>query len=211
MPIQLNAIVDRGINVALSRRLGLTDTSVSLMPELGPVLSVGAPWLPEMDYHLGWRRFAAAGNIPALAANFPTVNIRMPRNANIVCVVEGFWGAGAAGAALTTPEVTVSGIVNTTDFAAISGGGGRDTRMPASKPGVCVVSTAATANQGLNFCGYTLPTNVMPSWYPLILTPSLIAGSQLDGYSFQLQQANVSFDWMIWYRERVLNDQENVI
>lgn len=206
MPIQLNSIVDRGINTALTRRLGLlADATVSLMPELAPTLALQS--MPEMDFHMGWRKYMVSGSVPALAGNQGTVRIRMPRSATVLCIIEAFWMGNTP-----ADEITIAGIINTVDLATLLGAQVRDTIQPATKPGVCAVSSEARPNNGFGG-GCIMRADAVPvaPVFPLILRPSLIPGSQLDGFEFQRLTVNAAMDFTLLYRERVLNDQENVV
>lgn len=205
MPIGLNEIVDRGLNTALTRRLGLgPDATVSLMPELAAVLPIGSQ--PEMDFHMGWRKYIASFAIGAGgAATFGTLQFRMPRGANVLALIESVWFDGGG-------SIRGSGIIGTTDLATVLGAQGRDTIQPATKPGVCVLSVGTPADAG--FGGglvYSSASNFMPPAFPLVVRPSLIAGTALDGYTFQVATANTAVAVCVAYRERMLNDQENVL
>lgn len=211
MPIGLNQVVDRGINTALTRRLGLTpDATVALMPELAPTLNIGP--VPEIEYHLGWRKYMAAATIAADAVNFGTLRIRIPRvtTQGVICIVDGVYMVNTAGAA-SGAQIKVAGSIGTTDLATILGAQARDTLQPATKPGTAVVSVAAAADQGVGGGGLYGSWNMGESpIFPLVMRPSLIAGTALDGYQFQYFVTNQSVDVCIVYRERTLNDQENV-
>lgn len=204
--MELNAIIDRGVNTALTRRLGLgADATVALMPELAAVLPIGSQ--PEMDYHLGWRKYMSSGSIAAGgAATFASVAIVLPRGSNVLCVVEWVWlGPTAA-------EIFVSGSINAANpLTTVVGAQVRDTLQPATKPGVAGVSTQAIASIGSGGGGLYNNTFEPEALFPLIMRPSLQAGTTLDGYLFQASVANQAFDFCVLYRERMLNEQENVL
>ena len=215
MPIGLNAVVDRGINTALTRRLGLpSDATVSLMPELAPTLQLGA--LPEMDFHMGWRKYMTSGNQPAGgAATFATFQFRMPRptgpGAQTILVIENVYMSNTP-PPLVAQQIKVAGLIATTDLTVALGAQVRDTLQPASRPGVTLVSRGTTADIGIG-AGTAYNTFAQRSneaVFPLVVRPSLIAGTALDGYIFQFDVANVDVNFGLVWRERTMNDQENV-
>lgn len=203
MPIGLNEVVDRGVNVALSRRLGLQDTSVTLMPELAPVMQLPAE---ELMYHMGWRRYMVNGSVGAVVGQSGIVQFRMPKNSNLMALIESFTVGGP-----TQPlanQIAVSGFVGNTDLATvITGGQPRDTRQP-FKPGTCILSETTQVGFTAGAFFYTT-AQLSGALFPLIIL-SAPDSSRIDGYTFQLATQNLAFDWTIVYRERILNDQENV-
>jgi hypothetical protein len=67
VPIGLNEVIDRGVNTAIQRRLGLGAlATLSLMPELATTLDIGPQ--PEIQYNLGWRLYQHNLSLAAVAA-----------------------------------------------------------------------------------------------------------------------------------------------
>jgi len=207
MPIGLNNVVDRGINVALSRRLGLGDTNVSLMPEIAPVIPIDAP---EMAYHLGWRRYMTGGSIAAGGVGQNAIlQFRLPNRSNIIAVVEGAFMFSTAGAA-TFLEMTIAMGLFATDLAIPFAGQPRDTRQPFNTGSLQVSGTTAAPVGGMLFHP-SVPTFPL---FPIILFSSVNATPQslsLNGFTIQAVLGNQQADIGVLWRERILNEQEATI
>lgn len=201
MPNQFLSVTDRNLAFALSKRWQVTeDLGISMGPELMPVVSLP---VEEMWYHLGWNRYASAGTITALAANFARVRIRMPTAANIICVVESIFFFAAVPLEFTIAEVA-SGAV---DLTSVIGGMPRDTRQVQGKPGTCVVSAQPGGQLPISGVAFGYPAN-NPQPAPA-LPLFLIPGQATVAYDFGIQTANQAVDFCITYRERMLNEAES--
>jgi len=205
-PIGLNEVVDRGINVAVSRRLGIGDTGLSLLPELGINMVLPSD---ELLFHMGWRRYQRGVAQGAVAAQAPTVKLRNPLNSNILALVEAIVVTNNGGAAAVKIEFgyqlsPATDFANFPDLAMI-----RDSRQSAPANFVfsnCVVSHETNATPFVTGgMAFRIPANVpfsLPG-APWIVMPgfAVIVGQDV---------LNQALDVQIIWRERILNDQENV-
>lgn len=209
-----NEILEGGINRALVTRLAMSAVGApapSLAPEVFPMLDVfGGFQSPEMLWHLGWRRFAHAVSMVAVAAQRQHVRFRVQPNVNVMCVLEGVyvdaggtnnaqvqcdWGTVAAD--LTNPFPNHLG----RDFHQINAGGSF------TNPSAVIISTlsdgtAATLGIGAQM---TLqdkqPAQLIPPTNGLVL----FDGCFLEVDNGTLNTAiNINFYW----RERVLQQLE---
>lgn len=202
---QFGTIFDRGISEAVGRRLGLGDTSLSLMPELAVTLALES--MPEMMWHLGWRRLMASGTAAAVAASFATVQIRMPKNTNSLCVIEACYMRGPASA-----EIVVNGVNTATELANPASLQTRDTLGLSHVGGNCFVSHTAAVTNGTQGGGiYNSQADVPAAFFPLILRPEKGVALEINAWQFQFTTVNVAVDYCLVYRERIVNDQENAV
>lgn len=210
MPMQLNEVVDRGVNTAIQRRLGLSaEATVSLMPELAPTIELGP--MPEIQYNLGWRRYAHCLSIAAGAAARPHLRFRVVPNANVLValerlIVEGNGASnfvfvdllGSTSTDLSSPFPNHAAL----DFRMVNAGGSL-TRGSTVVLSTVVDGTAATLGvyyQGTVPAGTTAGPLVIPV-DGVILTGGM--GAEVD-FSGLNQPAIVTWIW----RERMMNDQE---
>jgi hypothetical protein len=209
---RLNDIVDRGINAAVSRRLGLPDTGLSLMPELAPTFDLET--MPELRYGVGWKRWTKGTTIPALAANNAQIRFQVPATTApappVICIIESI-----VLSALVAMEIV--GRLDLTGFTdlvtVITANLKMDTRQPQvdSFTHVSIDKLAAISSTGIDFIlGVNTPTPVPGGpWIltsniasPIASPPSLSIGSLL---------ANTALTFQCTYRERTLNDAEIAI
>src|SRR5262245_17930602 len=207
--LMLNDVVDRGINVAVSRRLGIgPDATLSLLPELGINMVLPSE---ELLYHMGWRRYQKASSAAAVAAQAWHSRLRNPDGSGIIVIVDAVLlsTTGAAGMTIDySPIVGATLDLGTIDTSGV-GAVPRDNRQTIPTAFIssnAVIShettTTPLANTGLQFrMGQNAPFLVPGG--PWIVLPR--TGAQFD--SQQLNQ-DVSCTW--FWRERPLNDQENV-
>src|SRR5512144_563940 len=84
----VNEILDGRLNLALSRRLGMTSgPATTLAPEIMPMLSLGE--MPELLYHSGWRRWQHLEYIlSAGATTYQNFQVRCPDTSTSIYLIE---------------------------------------------------------------------------------------------------------------------------
>lgn len=205
MPIQLNEVVDRGINIAVSRRLGLADQSLSLLPELGVNMLLPAD---ELLFHMGWRRHQRAATQAAVAAQAAIVKLRNPASSNVMVLLERVIVSAGAGVFIETGTSTLG---DTTDLATLVTPGtvNRDTRQATalSSGGCNAIISQTTSAVALTTGGSIFRIAVANTAYELPGAPWIL----VPGTSFQIgdSQLNDKLEYTFYWRERILNDQEN--
>ena len=214
MVMQLNEVIDRGVNTAVQRRLGLgAQATLSLMPELSVGMDLGPQ--PEILYNLGWRLYQHNMNIAAVAAARAHSRFRVIPSggvARVLVVLEGIWvegnGAtnfvhvdllGTLAADLTNPFPNHQA----RDFRQNNAGGSL-TNGSSVVLSTVVDGTASTL--GVFFSG-GVPSGLNPNAFPIpgiegvCLTNGMGVEVDFDGLN---APAIVTYRW----RERIINDQE---
>lgn len=214
MPIQLNEVIDRGVNTALQRRLGLSAlATVSLMPELAPTIDLGPQ--PEILYNLGWRQYQHTLSIAAVAAQRAHSRFRIVSGtgAKVLVVLEAIWLAGngagqfafvdllgTAAADLANPFPNHAAL----DFRQVNAGGSL-TNGSAVILSTLVDGSAPTLGvfwQGNVPSGIAVDEYVaVPGIDGVVLTNGM--GVEVD-FNTLNAPGLVTFRW----RERIMNDQE---
>jgi len=200
----LNDVVDRGINVAVSRRLGLLpDATLSLLPELGINMVLPSD---ELLYHMGWIRWTRGVNVAAVAAQFGVSRMRNPANSNIMSLIEGVLLTAAGTSKFDLDLITgANSDFATVDLSAIP----RDARARdpnSTRAANCIISHE-TNGVGVTAAGmqFTILANT-PTFIPV--TPLILR--PFSAYVIGNNTVNTAYDLTWIWRERILNDQENV-
>lgn len=201
--MELNALTDRGTSDAYSRRFGLpASATLSLAPELFPVASIGD--YPELLYHQGWRRWQAGTQQGAVAAQFSSISIRVPDAAQVLTIVEGIFLS--SGGAATDFNADFGYGPGNVDLATVLLAEFRDGRQRPSGNSQTIISrgTLVASPASLAF-QLSSPANTpftVPG-APWVLVPG-------NAMSLTCLTANAAMDFCVVYRERKLQDQENV-
>lgn len=84
----VNEILDGRLNLALSRRLGMSSgPATTLMPEIGASIDLGE--MPELLYHEGWRRWQHAEYVASAGATtYQNFQIRAPDTSTSIYLIE---------------------------------------------------------------------------------------------------------------------------
>jgi len=203
MPMELNALTDRGTSDAYSRRFGLTaQFGMALAPELFAVAYPGE--YPELFYHQGWRRWQVGVPIAAVAAQAGKFQIRNPDASSSLVVVEkivvsmtaateikGDFGYGPGNVDLAT-------IAGTHEF--------RDGRQVPSGKGLAIVSHTTEVPALVAFAVNAVFAGNAPfelPGAPWVMVPGNVL-------TFAVTALNTILFYNIVWRERRLQDQENV-
>lgn len=88
--MNFNQIEDGGLSEAIQSRLAIKGAAPAptLAPEIFPVAQIGNVFGVDTDYKLGWRRYAAAVGINAVATEFPIMALLLDQGTNVIAVVE---------------------------------------------------------------------------------------------------------------------------
>jgi len=202
VPNQYGAITDRGISNALQKRFGVDPSlNLSLMPEFSAGFTFPSD---ELFYHLGWRRWSVASNIAAVAAQSGRAQIRVPDAANVLVVVESVLITVAAAAEITAQYAYGPGNI---ELATINNSVmPRDGRMRPAGGTISIISQTTSA---------VFVTQIGIDMAILANTPTYLPGApwvMLPGnlLIFGNTAVNSSMNYTMTFRERMLNDQENV-
>lgn len=217
MPIGLNQIVDRGISTAIQRRLGLGgDATLSLMPELAVTMDLGPQ--SEIQYNLGWRRYAHSLTLAQVAAVRNHYRFRIVANPagspGVVVVLESI-AIDAASTAGQFVLVDLLGSVATDlanpfpnhqalDYRMLNAGG---SLTQGSSVILSDENSGTAATLGVFYSG-AIPGQGTPFFIPGIVGICLTGGMgvQVDTSNINVG-SNIQFVW----RERMLNDQERAV
>lgn len=209
VPIGLNEVVDRGINVAVQRRLGLSSlATLSLMPELATTLDLGPQ--PELIYNLGWRRMGHFLNLAQTVGQRGHWRFRVQQKVNALVVLEGIFADGDT----TTSKVFIDVGSFSADLAnPFPIHVGRDFRQ-ANPSGTLANGSVVTLSTAIDGTAATL--GVYGTWnvpgtetgVPLPGTVDLVLADGL-GIEVDCQNVNQPLNIAVYWRERRLNDQED--
>ena len=212
----LNEIVDRGVNGAVNRRLGITSLStLSLTPELSAILPL--PDQPEIVYNLGYRRYAHTLQMAQVAAQRGHSQLRIKPSLSgkpetlvvlesIVVDAETVSGnfvfvdiLGTAAADLANPFPAHAAL----DYRMVNAGGSL-TQQSQTVLSTLIDGTAPTL--GVFYAGSLLGTgpNFIPNINGICLTNSMGVRCDLNALN---APGFVTYTW----RERMLNDQEAAV
>src|SRR5215475_1735839 len=95
----INEIYDPRINLALSRRLGMSSgPATTLAPEIMTTLDLGP--MPELEFNLGWERWQMGVFRQGVAGEFGQIQFRMNDTLDQVAIIDQIsFGTAAAGGA----------------------------------------------------------------------------------------------------------------
>lgn len=209
MPSGLGAIFDRGLNTALERRFLIRDDlGFNMMPELAAVVPIDSP---ELQFHLGWRKWQVSRHIAAVAAQAARFQVRMPdasAGGNSIAILEGV----SVGVPSTTTITASFGYgPGNVDLGTVVSGANmpRDGRQGqgAGQVGSSLVTSLTTsaallANFGLEvLCPANVTTALFPPMFPFIMVPG-------NSLLFGAATVNQDVTFILTFRERMLNDGE---
>lgn len=211
--MQLNEVIDRGVNTAVQRRLGLgAQATLSLMPELSVGLDLGPQ--PEILYNLGWRLYQHNLSIAAVGAARAHSRFRIIPSggvARVVIVLESIDVEGNGAGNFVHVDLLGTSATDLTnpfpnhqarDFRQNNAGGSL-TNGSSVVLSTVVDGTASTL--GVFFSG-TVPNGTagpmrIPGIEGVCLTNGMGVEVDFDGLN---APAIVTYRW----RERIINDQE---
>lgn len=217
MPIGLNSVVDRGINTAIQRRLGLgADATLSLMPELAVTMDLGNQ--SEIMYNLGWRRYAHSLTTAQSAGNRSRFRLRVvptpTGSPGVLVVLESIViDAASSGGDFVTVDILGTALTDNSatfpnhvalDYRMVNAGG---SLTQGSNVVVSDSVDGAGATVGVFYSG-AIPGQGTPFFIPNVAGICLTGGMGVEVDSTGLNIGN-NIQW-VW-RERVMNDQEKSI